>query len=178
MKTDDLNRAGDVLDRLEADGFAVLPMMRRGMAEKFTEAVRTGDWRGISDWDWKAWSRAVHAGYISRDTVSEKSSVMGNVFALTPAGEDAIRRFVDAVDLTQAAVSAGSDALEQAIEADEGRYVYAVSGRDHAVDPRALAVRDLIEANRLYAMAVATLGLEAADLILQHMPMPDVGAAA
>ncbi|WP_264048847.1 hypothetical protein [Methylobacterium flocculans] len=104
-------------------------------------------------------------------------AAMGNVVALTPAGEDAIRRFVDAVDLTQDAVSAGGADLERRIEADPDRYLRDVSGRDHAVDPRALAVRDTIEANRLLGMAVATLGHEAVDTLMRNLPEPVLEAA-
>ncbi|WP_238272966.1 hypothetical protein [Methylobacterium cerastii] len=105
-------------------------------------------------------------------------TVMGNVFPLTPAGEDAIRRFVDAVDLTQEAVSAGGADLGRRIETDPDRYLRDVSGRDHAVDPLALAVRDAIEASRLLNLAAATLGREAVDTLLQVLTKPAPAAAA
>lgn len=70
LETEDLTHAGAVIDRLEAAGFTVLPMMRPGRTAKISEAVRTGDWSGISDWDWRAWVGAVHAGYVTKETVA------------------------------------------------------------------------------------------------------------
>lgn len=99
-------------------------------------------------------------------------------YVLTPEGEAIIRDLIETTPMTQADVTAAGDALEKDFDADEARYIYSVSGRDHAVDPRALAVRDVIEANRLLGMAVATLGHEAVDTLMRALPEPVLGAAA
>lgn len=102
----------------------------------------------------------------------------GSHYVLTPEGEDIIRDLVAHTALTQDAVTAAGDALNQDFDAAPSRFVRHVSGRDHAVAANALAVRDLIEANSLIAGAVATLGHEAADLIMQNLLTPGAGAAA
>ncbi|MCJ2039881.1 hypothetical protein MKK64_05245 [Methylobacterium sp. E-025] len=108
----------------------------------------------------------------------QPAATEGEDYVLTPEGEDVIRDLIEHTALTQAAVTAAGDALEERVDADPDRYVRSISGRDHAVDPMALAVSDLIEANRLIAMAVATLGHEAADLIMQNLLTPGANAAA
>lgn len=99
-------------------------------------------------------------------------------YVLTPEGGAIIRDLIDTTPLTQADVTAAGDALDQDFDPALDKYIRNIYGRDHAVDPMALAVRDLIEANRLIAMAVAVLGHEAADTIMRNLITPDVGAAA
>lgn len=99
-------------------------------------------------------------------------------YVLTPEGEAIIRDLIETTPMTQADVTAAGDALEKDFDAAPSRFLRHVSGRDHAVSANALAVRDLIEANTLIASAVATLGHEAADLIMQNLLTPGAGAAA
>lgn len=103
---------------------------------------------------------------------------VGAIYVLTAEGEDIIRDLVAHTALTQESVTAAGDALEREFDAAPHHFVRHVSGRDHAVDANALAVRDLIEANTLIASAVAVLGHEAADLIMQNLLDPSAGAAA
>lgn len=103
---------------------------------------------------------------------------IGAIYVLTPEGEAIIQDLVEHTALTQQDVAAAGDALEQDFDQAPDRYVRNVSGRDHAVDPRALAVRDVIEANRLLGMAVAVLGHEAVDEMMRALPEPVLGAAA
>lgn len=100
------------------------------------------------------------------------------IYVLTPEGEQIIRDLIETTPMTQADVTATGDAIERDCDAAQDRYFLNVSGRDHAVDPRALAVRDVIEANRLLGMAVAVLGHEAVDALMRALPEPVLGAAA
>lgn len=99
-------------------------------------------------------------------------------YVLTPEGEQIIRDLIETTPMTPADVTVAGDALEKQFDAGPSRFLRHVSGRDHAVGAKALAVRDLIEANSLIAGAVATLGHEAADLIMQNLLTPGAGAVA
>ncbi|WP_375463007.1 hypothetical protein [uncultured Methylobacterium sp.] len=81
---------GKASDALVADlseaGFLIVPRLAYGKLDAIHEAVRTGNWTGISDRDWRAWTEAVHAGFVS------KSTVLGAEVTPTPAGERAIKQ--------------------------------------------------------------------------------------
>lgn len=50
-----VERALAVVECLAGRGFEIVPKAGEGWANRFDEARRTGDWRGVSDADWKAW---------------------------------------------------------------------------------------------------------------------------
>ena len=122
-------------------------------------------------------TKAVSEAWAEMKVFMTTPPVEDEAYVLTPEGEDIIRDLIETTPMTQSAVTAAGDAQEARVDADEARYIDSVSGRDHAVDPRALAVRDTIEANRLLGMAVATLGHEAVDTLMRNLPEPVLGAA-
>lgn len=109
---------------------------------------------------------------------SSEPAAGGETYEITPEGAAIIRDLIEQVPLTQEAVTAMGEAIEQDCDATPDRYLRNISGRDHAVDPTALAVRDVIEAHRILGQAVATLGHEAVDAMMRSLPAPILGAAA
>ncbi|KNY20343.1 hypothetical protein [Methylobacterium sp. ARG-1] len=94
-----IGTARSVISDLEDAGFLIMRKPRGDLAA-ISEAVRTGNWSPVTEWDWKAWLAAVHAGFITKDTV-------------TPQGGDAIAELARTVPLTQEAVTAAVDALDR-----------------------------------------------------------------
>lgn len=81
-----------VISDLEDAGFVIMRKPRGDLAA-ISEAVRTGNWTPVTEWDWKAWLGAVHAGFITKEAVLSQD-------------EDDIARFDRTVPLTQGAITA------------------------------------------------------------------------
>jgi len=99
-----VERALAVVECLAGRGFEIVPTRGRGWANRFDEARRTGDWRGVSDADWKAWLDVMRVDVASGIEAPPTAAEI----------EDDIARFARTVPLTQDAVTAGVEALDRA----------------------------------------------------------------
>lgn len=84
-----IGSARNVIADLEKAGFLIMRRPRGDLAA-ISEAVRTGNWSNVTEWDWKAWLAAVHASFITKDAAStevETKMKAGRVVVLDEAGE-------------------------------------------------------------------------------------------
>lgn len=86
-----IGSARNFIADLEKAGFLIMRLPRGDLAA-ISEAVRTGNWSNVTEWDWKAWLAAVHAGFITKDAAStgvepEPKAKAGRVVVLDEASE-------------------------------------------------------------------------------------------
>lgn len=86
----DVRRADAVMEALDHAGFSIVPKIAEGRIDAIYEAASTGSWAGISEREWKAWTAAIHAGYVSKNTAvapAKPGKETGRVVVLDEAGE-------------------------------------------------------------------------------------------
>jgi len=86
----DVRRADAVMEALDHAGFSIVPKIAEGRIDAIYEAASTGSWAGIFEREWKAWTAAIHAGYVSKNTAvapAKPGKETGRVVVLDEAGE-------------------------------------------------------------------------------------------